>query len=133
MDRSALIASVMGTLSGKGKSPPAIIDGGAGRLEAHGGVQGRAGGKHSVAKKPVPDIVAVAREAFRSRGFSYVSELFVYVDAEGRDHVTCQGMERAVKSLKLETIFSVQDLMTAVGVKVCLCQRVYDCSLVPAF
>lgn len=123
----------MGTLTGKGKSPPANIDGGAGGLEAQDGVQGRAGGKSSIAKKAVPDIVTVAREAFRSRGFSYVSELFVYVDAEGRDYVTCQGLERAVKSLKLETVFSVQDLMTAVGVKVCVCGRVYDCILIAPF
>jgi hypothetical protein len=61
--------------------------------------------------------VRVAREAMKTRGFSNVAELFVFVDAEGRDYVTRQAVERTVRSLKIESLIRMQDLLSAIGLR----------------
>jgi hypothetical protein len=76
MDRESLFASVMGALTGKGmdraKASRTVIK------------------PLSKEKKAAAEVVRSAREAFKTRGFANVAELFVWVDAEGRDYVTCQ-------------------------------------------
>jgi hypothetical protein len=77
IDRDALFASVMGTLTGK------CMD----RSKLSRSLTKSFLGKE---KKAAADVVRGARDAFRTRGFATVAELFVWVDAEGRDYVTSQ-------------------------------------------
>jgi hypothetical protein len=113
-DLSQRVEKVYGSLDGIRARLAAKLSGGkasaANPLFRPPPVPGKGGGK-------MDDCVRGAREAMKARGFSNVAELFVFVDAEGRDYVTRQAVERAVRSLKVESLIRTQDVLAAIGLR----------------